>query len=106
SAGCHRLLRDTDAVCVTGSADVLELLAPSGEDLGAEPVLQPSLLDGLDPLAARLLDALPAKAAASLTGLARAAGLSEQEVRAGVGRLELSGKVERAGAGWRRVRVT
>ena len=104
SAGCHRLLRETDAVCVTGSADVLELLAPSGEGLEAEPAVQPALLDGLDPLEARLLDALPAKAAASLAGLARAAGVSEREVRAGIGRLELGGRVERSGAGWRRLR--
>lgn len=102
SAGCHRLLRETDAVCVTDAADVLELLAPSGQDLAADRPVQPGLLDGLDPLGARVLDALPLKAAANLPSLARAAGLSEREVRAGVGRLELSGHVERTGAGWRR----
>ena len=105
SAGCHRLLRETDAVCVTGSADVLELLAPSGEDLGADPDVPVTLLDGLDPLGARILDALPAKATANLPSLARAAGLSEHEVRTGLGRLELGGRVERSGAGWRRSRA-
>jgi len=102
SVGCHRLLRDTDAVCVTGAADVLELLSPSGQDLGEEPPVEQALLDGLDPLGARVLDALPLRAGATLSSLARAAGLSEQEVRSGVGRLELAGRAERSGAGWRR----
>ncbi|WP_152192904.1 DNA-processing protein DprA [Georgenia satyanarayanai] len=102
SAGCHRLLRDRGAVCVTDAADVLELLAPSGEDLAPDRVVQPGLLDGLDPLGARVLDALPVRSGATLASLARAAGLSEREVRAGVGRLELSGHAERSGSGWRR----
>lgn len=102
SAGCHRLMREHGAVCVTDAAEVLELLAPSGEDLAPDRPVQPGLLDGLDPLGARVLDALPARSGASLASLARAAGLSEQEVRAGVGRLELSGHAERSGSGWRR----
>jgi len=102
SEGCHRLLRDHGAVCVTDAADVLELLAPSGEDLAPDRPVQPGLLDGLDPLGSRVLDALPARSAASLASLARAAGLSEREVRAGVGRLELSGHAQRSGSGWRR----
>jgi len=102
SVGCHRLLRDTDAVCVTGSADVLELLSPSGQDLGDEPPVERALLDGLDPLGARVLDALPLRTGATLSSLARAAGLSEQEVRSSVGRLELAGRAERSGGGWRR----
>jgi len=102
SAGCHRLLRDTDAVCVTDAADVLELLAPSGEDLSPERPAPVGLLDGLDPLGARVLDALPARSAATLQALARTAGLSEPEVRSGIGRLELGGHVERHGSGWRR----
>lgn len=30
SAGCHRLLRDYQAVCVTGARDVMEQLSPLG----------------------------------------------------------------------------
>src|SRR5690606_39306135 len=52
SAGCHRLLRETDAVCVTDAAEVLELLAPSGQDLPADRPVHPGLLDGLDPVGA------------------------------------------------------
>src|SRR5215470_5946655 len=31
SAGCHELIRQTDATCVTSAADVIELVAPLGE---------------------------------------------------------------------------
>lgn len=103
SVGCHRLLRETDAVCVTGSEDVLELLAPAGEHLPTEHAVQPGLLDHLDPFAARLLDAMPARGSAGPGSIARAGGLSLAEVRSGLGRLELAGRVQRHGSGWRRV---
>jgi DNA processing protein len=32
SAGCHKIIREWGAVCVTGAHDVLELLTPLGED--------------------------------------------------------------------------
>lgn len=104
SAGCHRLLRETDAVCVTAAADVLELVAPMGERLPTDPPVPPGLLDDLDPVAARLLDALPARGTAAVPSLARAAGLGTTEVRAALGTLELAGRVERVGGGWRRRR--
>ncbi|MHB1064856.1 MAG: DNA-processing protein DprA [Georgenia sp.] len=102
SAGCHRLLRESDAVCVTTASEVLELIAPMGEHLPLEPPVRPGLLDGLDPVAARLLDALPARGAAAIPNLVRAAGLAPAEVRSALGVLELAGRVERAGGGWRR----
>ena len=102
SAGCHRLLRETDAVCITGPDDVLELFGPIGEHLPFARAVQPGLLDDLDPIAARLLDAMPARAAAGLESIARAGGLSPADVRSGLGRLELAGRVQRRGTGWRR----
>lgn len=36
SAGCHELIRESGAVCVTGADDVIELLAPLGEIGGAD----------------------------------------------------------------------
>lgn len=104
SAGCHRLLREHDAVCVTEVAEVLELLAPAGEHLPEQPELGGGLLDGLDPLARQLLDALPMRAAAPVASLARASGLSTSEVRSTLGHLELAGRAERHGTGWRRRR--
>lgn len=104
SAGCHRLLREHGAVCVTDAAEVLELVGPAGTHLPEDPPVQPGLLDGLDPLAARVLDALPARGAAPVANLARTAGLPLADVRAALGNLELEGRAERAGSAWRRRR--
>jgi len=102
SAGCHRLLREYGAVCVTDTDEVLDLAGAVGEHLAPQRPSAPGLLDDLDPLAARVLDALPARAAAAAPNLARAAGLSLAEVRSALGTLELAGRVERSSAGWRR----
>ncbi|MPV87118.1 DNA-processing protein DprA [Georgenia ruanii] len=104
SAGCHRLLREQAAVCVTDAAEVLELVGPAGAHLPEAPAVQPGLLDGLDPRAARVLDALPARASAPVANVARAAGLPVADVRAALGHLELEGRVERDGSAWRRGR--
>ncbi|WP_167202513.1 DNA-processing protein DprA [Actinomyces respiraculi] len=107
SVGCHRLLRE-GAVCVTDADDALELITPVGTlDPDAERSrasdLEPgSLLDGLDPSASAVLDAMPARGAAEVAGVARAAGLSEREVRSALGLLELAGRVRRDGERWRR----
>lgn len=107
SVGCHRLLRE-GAVCVTDAADALELLVPLGSvDPEAARAADPDnagdgLLDGLDGNASVVVDALPARGAATTEALARAAGLSEAEVVAALGLLELSGRVRRDGTRWRR----
>ncbi|MCL3778638.1 MULTISPECIES: DNA-processing protein DprA [unclassified Actinomyces] len=107
SVGCHRLLRE-GAVCVTDADDALELITPVGtldpdasrsraSDLGPG-----GLLDGLDPCASAVLDAMPARGAAGAAALARSAGLGEREVRSALGLLELAGRVRRDGERWRR----
>ena len=107
SVGCHRLLRG-GAVCVTDAEDALELVAPLGSvDPEASRAAAPGnagsgLLDGLTGDAAVVLDALPARATATVEALARSAGRSESEVVSALGLLELSGRVERDGMRWRR----
>lgn len=101
SAGCHRLLREGAAVCVTDAAEVLELVGP----LAAAPDerhedTRPH--DGLDRVADRVLDALSLRSAADVDTLARRAGLSPAEVRGGLGSLELAGLAELRATGWRR----
>lgn len=39
SAGCHKIIREWGAVCVTGAHDVLELLTPLGETSAYDPRL-------------------------------------------------------------------
>lgn len=101
SAGCHRLLRDGAAVCVTDVAEVLELVGPSP---APEPASDQRAGDGLGLVARRTLDALPLRRAAPEESVARTAGLSEREVRAALGRLELAGLAHRDGAAWRRAK--
>ncbi|HZK05046.1 MAG TPA: DNA-processing protein DprA [Actinomycetaceae bacterium] len=104
SAGCHRLFREGKAVCVTGVEDVRELMSPAGSGISAEgPDVREGLLDGLDPLASRVFDALPARSAAEIDSLVRVSGLARLEVMAGLGSLELAGRVRRSGTRWARV---
>jgi DNA processing protein len=101
SAGCHRLLRE-GAVCVTGVADVLELVDPIG---AAEPVLPVAIAavhDDLPEVDLRVLDALPLRRPVSEESLAPVAGLDSALLGASLGRLELLGLALRTPAGWRR----
>ncbi|PVU81864.1 DNA-protecting protein DprA [Cellulomonas sp. WB94] len=102
SAGCHRLLRDGAAVCVTDAAEVLELAGRAGEDLAPERMAEAREGDDLDWVSRRLLDALPGRSAVGHEELARTAGLSVGEVRGALGVLELAGLTRRVGAGWAR----
>ncbi len=52
SAGCHELIRDWGAACVTSAADVIELIAPLGES-GAGAAGEPAVpAECLDPVTA------------------------------------------------------
>lgn len=94
SAGCHRLLREYDAVCVTNAAEVRELWGEVPDD--AASVVPP------DPDRGRLLDALSGRVAVDAAELARRSGLSLDRVRALLGTLSLDGTVEQTELGWRR----
>ncbi|MEJ1091947.1 DNA-processing protein DprA [Microbacterium istanbulense] len=94
SAGCHRLLREYDAVCVTTAAEVRELCGDDTET--AAPSARAT------PERTRLLDALSSRAARDTEELARRSGLSVDRVRAELGLLDLDGMVVREGHQWRR----
>ena len=104
SAGCHRILRDGSAVCVTDAAEVAELAGDLGGDLAPPRSGRPAVTDGLGEDARRVLDGLPVGRPAPVASVARAVGLAEAEVRGALGLLELGGLAVRVGAGWRRVR--
>lgn len=94
SAGCHRLLRDYDARCITSVADVRELL-------GAPAAL--SRIATEDPDMIRLADALNARTARRPDELARRSGLSIDRVEALLGILDLDGSAIRTERGWHSV---
>ncbi|PJI94429.1 DNA-processing protein DprA [Luteimicrobium subarcticum] len=102
SGGCHRLLRDGGAVCVTDADEVVELVGRVGGDLAPWPAGAARETDALDAVGRRLFDALPLRRAATVTVVARDAGLALDETLGGLGLLEVAGFAERSGDGWRR----
>ncbi|WP_265523246.1 DNA-processing protein DprA [Oerskovia flava] len=104
SGGCHRLLRDAAAVCVTDVAEVAELAGDLGDDATPARVALHAVQDDLDDLGTRLWDALPVRSTARAESVARAAGVSVPEALGGLGNLELLGLAESVADGWRRAR--
>lgn len=105
SAGCHRLLRDGSAVCVTDAGEVAELAGPLLLEAEEKHGEHHSLHDGLAVEDLLLLDALPVRASSTVDKLAVVAGLSVAGVLAGLGRLESGGLAQRAeDGGWRKCR--
>ncbi|MGH3320696.1 MAG: DNA-processing protein DprA [Streptosporangiaceae bacterium] len=101
SGGCHLLLRDLGATCVTDAADVIDRVGTLGDDLAPErrgPVLP---RDRLDQTASRVLDALPSRGGAGPATISVAAGVDLDETLRCLGRLAAGGFVERCSKGWR-----
>ncbi|TLM85034.1 DNA-protecting protein DprA [Pseudarthrobacter sp. NamE5] len=105
SAGCHRLLRDGGAVCVTDAAEIAELAAPSGSALPDARHGEAAVQDGLTLEDLILLDALPLRSTTSVDKLSVVAGLGQESVRAGLGRLGLLGLAVSERGGWKRGKV-
>lgn len=99
SAGCHRLLREFDARCVTCVDDVRELLglAVDGGPIGEDALAGPRTDERT-----RILDALSARTARTTDDVARRCGMSTSQAEALLGLLILDGTVERGPSGWRR----
>ena len=117
SAGCHRIMREWAATCVTGAADIIEMLSPLGLPEGREvadgcgreptPGAGPGASrDELDADSARVLDALPARGAAGTSTIAVGAGVDLDTVLRCLGLLAGCGFVERCEGGWRLRRPT
>lgn len=102
SAGCHRLMREQGAVCVTDADEVADLAGRLGLDVAPERVPEARPTDDLGGAARAAYDALPVRASAALDPLSRAAGLGPRETLAGLGELEACGLALRAEGGWRR----
>ena len=100
SAGCHRLIRDGAAVCVTNAAEAAELAGELGDDLAPEPSIPNRPGDDLSAVERRALDALPLRRPASLESLARSAGLSETELLSTLGTLEMRELAQNRSGRW------
>ena len=130
SAGTHRLLRDAEAVLVTGAADVVATLAPllpaavervqpvltgldpadpapghrqalRGAPVGGSAVVGPDPRADLDESALLVLDVLAPVRATGLGAVLAATGLSPGAALAALGRLCGSDAAESTDGGWR-----
>ena len=104
SAGCHRIIREWGATCVTRAADIIEMLSPLGAPSpnGAGPeTTEASARDELDLDSARVLDALPVRGAAGTSTIAAEAGVDLNTVLRCLGLLAGLGFIERTDRGWR-----
>ncbi|MFF7292389.1 DNA-processing protein DprA [Microbacterium sp. NPDC008134] len=92
SAGCHRLLREYDARCVTCAAEVRELW---GDEVQEASFTRPA-----DPDRIRLLDALGTRKPLDVEEICRRSGLAPDRVRALLGLLDLEGMLTPSDQGW------
>ncbi|WP_382304164.1 DNA-processing protein DprA [Herbiconiux sp. UC225_62] len=129
SAGCHRLLREYDAVCVTSAADVVEMVLGSPDARPAAGAAHPgpsasssstssepgrpsaakaggrateSRASG-GPDAVRVLDALSARSPRGVPDLARRTGMAPRAVAVTLGVLALEGGAYENENGWLRL---
>ncbi|MEU7853766.1 DNA-processing protein DprA [Nonomuraea sp. NPDC049141] len=101
SAGCHRLLRERKAVCVTSPEEVIELVGAIGDDLAPQSRGPAVPRDTLNETTSRVLDAIPTRGAAGPASIAVAAGVSLDAALSALGGLAAAGYVERVDKGWR-----
>lgn len=106
SAGCHELLRETDAVLVTDAADVAELAARIGEDLAPARRPEPLPTDALAPDEYALWAAAPVRRWLPPERLAVLSGTDPLRVPAALAVLEALGLLERSDGGWRKCAPT
>ena len=102
SAGCHALVRDTDAVLVTDASEVAELAARIGEDLLPSTAAARSPVDDLDPTAYAVWSAVPVRGGASTERLATIAGVEARRLVGVLATLEALGLVRREADRWRK----
>ena len=96
SAGCHRLLREYGAVCVTTAGEIAELIPGAIQAEGRHTQLALELSSQ----ATRVLDALAPRKQRSVDELARISGLSLRDVAAALGELELDQRARMLERGW------
>lgn len=105
SAGCHQARRDGYAEIVTDVDEVVDLVGDLGADAAprrSDPVQESDRLSPHDRL---VLASVPVRRADPADAVALAAGLALPSTLAALGRLELTGLVERRGSEWKKAAV-
>jgi DNA processing protein len=102
SAGCHELIRNYGAMCVTCAGDVLEHVGLAGDELCAGLRNGPATpRDRLDPVARAVLEEVPVRGGRGPASIAVRAGIDLDTALGCLGALAADGFVERCGLGWR-----
>ena len=101
SAGCHDVVRRGAATLVTDAAEIADMVGELGSDAVAERRGPPRLWDDLAPVTRDVLEAMPARGAATVDELCRSTGLAAGPCIAALGELTLAGLVDVAEQGWR-----
>ncbi|HEX4661792.1 MAG TPA: DNA-processing protein DprA [Streptosporangiaceae bacterium] len=101
SQGCHEIIREWGAVCVTRAQDVIEHVSPVGEGLAARRLAPARPRDSLDPVSAAVLEAVPGRGGGGPAVIAAAAGVDLNTAIGCLGALAAGGFVERCARGWR-----
>jgi len=110
SAGCHKLLREGPAICVTNADEMAELIAvfdPPAEVGTPAGERRVPISPAIDPTGTRvrLLDALSDRSGRSVERIGALSGLAADRVRAELGLLELEGIVRELPGGWQKFTV-
>jgi DNA processing protein len=105
SAGCHELIRDYGAMCVTCANDVLDHISGPG-GTGGRLRLGPAVpRDTLDPAAVAVLEELPMRGGRGPASVAVRAGVDLDTALRCLGLLAASGFAERCEHGWRAKKI-
>jgi DNA processing protein len=100
SAGCHELIREWGALCVTRATDVIEHVSPVGTGL-VGPRLGPAVpRDHLDPATTAVLEAVPTRGGRGPASIAVLAGVDLDTALRCLGLLAAAGFVRRCDQGW------
>jgi DNA processing protein len=106
SAGCHELIRDYGAMCVTCAGDVFEHIALPGAVPSAGLRIGPATArDMLDPAAVAVLEEVPVRGGRGPASIAVRAGVDLDTTLRCLGLLAAGGFVERCELGWRVLRL-
>jgi DNA processing protein len=100
SGGVHELLRQSGAVLVTDVEEVIEHVSPVGEGLAPRKAGVVRDGDALDRTSRQVLDAVPVLRPAPTDWIARSAGVSRDEARAQLLRLQQGDLVTSGEDGW------
>ncbi|MET7767589.1 DNA-processing protein DprA [Nocardia sp. NPDC005366] len=103
SVGCHRMIRDGEALLVTQACEVIDEAGPLRLSIPGSPPTVTGQAEALTGIRATVYAALPGVGARLPAALAAQSGLPLPEVRAALTELELFGLVGVGENGWHRI---